>query len=146
MVLLLTALSAAAAALLLCAALGVIHGMLGYRRADVLTAAIYIGTVALCFLVDPLPKTLGKESLYLGLPAIAALVAYVALKLNERFKTSRPAMIIVPALAAILAPALYLTAHAWDFTDYQPPRHTRPSSGPLARALARAKNLKRPKN
>jgi len=107
------------------AALGIPHKALGYRRADALTALSYLGLVGLAFGLDPFPKVVGKNDLYVAIPAIAALLAYVGLKLEEKTQLLIVPLIVAPLLASVIAPALLMIALASDATDYRPspPQH-----------------------
>lgn len=137
------ALSAALGAFLVCALLGLIHRKLGYRRADGLTAAAFAAFAAFCFFIDPLPRVIGKESLYLAFSAAAALLVFIGLKLDEHFKNPWTALIAVPLLAGILASTVHVTVHLSDDADYRPRAAASRRAGPLARALAKTKLLRR---
>lgn len=141
MTLILLIVGSALGAFLVCALLGLIHRTLGYRRADALTAAAFAAFAGLFFLIDPLPKTVGKENLYLAFAAAGALLAFTGLKLDERFKSPWAALIAVPVLTAALASALHLSVHFTDDSDYRP-RRARPA-GALSRALSHARALRR---
>ncbi|MBI3551296.1 MAG: hypothetical protein HY077_02155 [Elusimicrobia bacterium] len=123
--------------LLYCAVLGFLHRGLAYRRADLLTTVGFAALAGTAFALDPLRETVGKDSLYVMMAAGAALMGFVALKLEAKVKHGAIPILVVPVLASVFSSLFYLVSLAADINDYQPPRQQPRVLSKVVHTLAR---------